>query len=185
MTSTGRRVLRAPERQGAYGGGGIYTIATPLVDALASGPRRTRSPCSRRHPSRGRRGRRVLPYVFAPTTWWSQNTAKIRFIGQRAGGMAQLKGLKIEHVYQDNESGRVNIPILDTQAAHYGFTVQHWPSDDRGSTRRRPGCVKVAQPNWVILRAQGVMTGRPEGSGPVRVPPRQDRRAAPSCSTRK
>jgi branched-chain amino acid transport system substrate-binding protein len=38
---------------------------------------------------------RVFPYVFnPPTSYWSQNTAKIRFIGHRAGGMAQLKGLK-------------------------------------------------------------------------------------------
>jgi branched-chain amino acid transport system substrate-binding protein len=30
---------------------------------------------------------RVFPYVFtAPINYWSQNTAKIRFIGQRAGG---------------------------------------------------------------------------------------------------
>src|SRR5262249_8542186 len=45
---------------------------------------------------------RVFPYVFtAPVTWWSQNTAKLRFIGQRMGGMAQLKGLKIVHVHAD------------------------------------------------------------------------------------
>src|SRR5262249_35950263 len=42
---------------------------------------------------------RVFPYVFtAPITPWSQNTAKIRFIGQRVGGMDQLKGLKMAHV---------------------------------------------------------------------------------------
>src|SRR5215475_10990813 len=36
---------------------------------------------------------RVFPYVFnAPSTWWSQNTAKIRFLGQRVGGLEQLKG---------------------------------------------------------------------------------------------
>ena len=43
---------------------------------------------------------RVFPYVFnPPVNYWSQNTAKIRFIGQRAGGMEKLKGLKIAHVY--------------------------------------------------------------------------------------
>ena len=45
---------------------------------------------------------RVFPYVFnPPLTYWSQNTAKLLFIGQRAGGMEQLKGLKIAHVYID------------------------------------------------------------------------------------
>jgi branched-chain amino acid transport system substrate-binding protein len=103
---------------------------------------------------------RVFPYVFnAPTNYWSQNTAKIRFIGQRSGGMEQLKGRKIAHVYFDNETGRETIPILDTQAAQYGFAVQHLavqpPGLDQKATWLR---VKVAQPDWVILRSQGVMT---------------------------
>ena len=43
---------------------------------------------------------RVFPYVFnPPTTYWSMNTAKIRFLGQQVGGLEQLKGRKIAHVY--------------------------------------------------------------------------------------
>src|SRR5262245_21142900 len=69
---------------------------------------------------------RVFPYVFnPPVSYWSMNTAKIRFIGQRLGGMEQLKGRKIAHVYADNDFGRETLAILDTQAAHYGFAVQH------------------------------------------------------------
>ena len=104
---------------------------------------------------------RVFPYVFnGPSNSWSQNTAKIRFIGQRAGGMAQLKGRKIAHVYYDNDYGRETLAILDQQAAQYGFTVQHLavqpPGLDQKATWLR---VKVAQPDWVILRgAGGVMT---------------------------
>ena len=98
---------------------------------------------------------RVFPYVFnPPITCWSQNTAKIRFIGQRAGGMEQLKGRKIAHVYLDNDYGRETLPILDHQAAQYGFTVQHLavqpPGLDQKATWLR---VKVAQPDWVILRS--------------------------------
>jgi branched-chain amino acid transport system substrate-binding protein len=103
---------------------------------------------------------RVFPYVFpAPPTYWSQNTAKIRFIGQRVGGMAQLKGLKIVHVYHDSDYGQETLTVLDTQAARYGFTVQHLavqpPGLDQKATWRQ---VKVAQPDWVILRGVGVMT---------------------------
>jgi branched-chain amino acid transport system substrate-binding protein len=102
----------------------------------------------------------VFPYLFnPPTTYWSQNTAKIRFIGQRVGGMVQLKGRKIAHVYLDNDMGRETLPILDRQAAQYGFTVQHLavnpPGLDQKATWLR---VKVAQPDWVILRSGGVMT---------------------------
>ena len=79
-----------------------------------------------------------------------------------ANGLAawrKLKGLKIAHVYLDNDYGRETLPILDTQAAHYGFMVQHLavqpPGLDQKATWLR---VKVAQPDWVILRSRGVMT---------------------------
>jgi branched-chain amino acid transport system substrate-binding protein len=101
----------------------------------------------------------VFPYVFnPPVNFWSLNTAKIRFIGQRAGGMDKLKGLKIAHVYLDNDYGRETLAILDAQAAHYGFTVQHLavphPGLDQKATWLR---VQAAQPDWVILRSVGVM----------------------------
>jgi branched-chain amino acid transport system substrate-binding protein len=103
---------------------------------------------------------RVFPYVFnPPTNYWGLNTAKIRFIGQRAGGMERLKGLKIAHVHADNAYGRETIAILDQQAAQHGFAVQHLvvplPGLDQKATWLR---VKVTQPDWVILRTFGVMT---------------------------
>ena len=103
---------------------------------------------------------RVFPYVFnPPTNFWSQNTAKIRFIGQWAGGMDQLKGRKIAHVYRDDDYGRETIPLLDTQAAQYGFTVQHLPVPPPGLDQKATWLrVKVAQPDWVILRTFSVMT---------------------------
>jgi branched-chain amino acid transport system substrate-binding protein len=102
--------------------------------------------------------RRVFPYVFnPPINPWSQNTAMIRFLGQRAGGMDHLKGRKIVHVYIDNDYGRETLPMLDTQAAQYGFAVQHLtvkpPGLDQKATWLR---VKVAQPDWVLLRVGGV-----------------------------
>jgi branched-chain amino acid transport system substrate-binding protein len=103
---------------------------------------------------------RVFPYVFnPPSNAWSENTATIRFLGQRAGGMDKLQGLKIAHVYFDNDYGRATIPVLDTQAAHYGFTVQHLAVQPPGLDQKAPWLrIKVAQPDWVILRTFGVMT---------------------------
>jgi branched-chain amino acid transport system substrate-binding protein len=103
---------------------------------------------------------RVFPYIFnPPTTYWSMNTAKIRFIGQRVGAIDQLKGLKIVNVYSDNDYGRETIPILDRQAAHYGFRVQHLPIQQPGLDQKATWLrVKVAQPDWVLLRSGGVMT---------------------------
>jgi len=70
--------------------------------------------------------------------------------------MEQLKGLKIAHVYIDNDYGRETMPLLDTQAAQYGFTVQHLPVQPPGLDQKATWLrVKVAQPNWVILRSTG------------------------------
>jgi branched-chain amino acid transport system substrate-binding protein len=147
--------------QGPTGAAAFQLANTPLVNALVERATQDQIPLltsgtGRADASDGR----VFPYVFpAPINFWSQNTAKLRFLGQRAGGLEQLKGLKIAHVYHDSDFGRETIPILDTQAAQYGFTVQHLavppPGLDQKATWLR---VKVAQPDWVILRTAGIMT---------------------------
>jgi branched-chain amino acid transport system substrate-binding protein len=143
-------------------GAAVMNLAgSPLMNALTERARHDQIPLLATGLGRadGSDGR-VFPYVFnPPSNWWSQNTAKIRFLGQRMGGMDQLKGRKIAHVYLDNDYGRETLLILDTQAAHYGFAVQHLavqpPGLDQKATWLR---VKVAQPDWVILRSTGVMT---------------------------
>jgi branched-chain amino acid transport system substrate-binding protein len=129
----------------------------------------------------------VFPYLFpAPATWWSQNTAKLRFIGQRAGGMEQLKGLKIVHVYADSDYGRETLPMLDTQAAHYGFAVQHLAVQPPGLDQKAIWLrVKVAQPDWVILRTVGVMTMTAlKEAAQIGVPRDKIVGAAPTCAER-
>jgi branched-chain amino acid transport system substrate-binding protein len=103
---------------------------------------------------------RVFPYVFnPPINYLGQNTAKIRFIGQRIGGMDKFKGLKIAHVYYDSDFGRETLAILDIQAARYGFAVQHLPVQPPGLDQKETWrLVKATQPDWVILRSTGVMT---------------------------
>src|ERR1700737_2884388 len=54
---------------------------------------------------------RVFPYVFPLiTNYWSQNTAKIKFIGSKEGGMDKLKGVKIVNIYHDAASGKATTP---------------------------------------------------------------------------
>jgi branched-chain amino acid transport system substrate-binding protein len=144
--------------KGPTGAAVFHPTGTPLTYALTERATQDQIPLltvggGRTDASDGR----VFPYVFnPPINWWSQNTAKIRFIGQRAGGMEQLKGLKIAHVYIDNDYGRETMPLLDTQAAQYGVTVQHLPVQPPGLDQKATWLrVKVAQPNWVILRSTG------------------------------
>jgi branched-chain amino acid transport system substrate-binding protein len=146
---------------GPTGAAAFHPLSTPLTYALTERVTQDQIPLitvgiGRADAADGR----VFPYLFpVPATWWSQNTAKIRFLGQQVGGMAQLQGRKIAHVYHDSDFGRETLPILDHQATQYGFAVQHLavpePGLDQKATWLR---VKVAQPDWVILRSLGAMT---------------------------
>src|SRR5262249_38726437 len=147
--------------QGPTGAAAMQLAHAPLLYALTERATRDRIPLIQLGGGRSDAADgRVFPYVFTPpTNSWSQNTAKVRFIGQRVGSMEKLKGRKIAHVYHDSDYGRETIPMLDTQAARYGFAVQHLPVQPPGLDQKATWLrVKVAQPDWVILRSTGVMT---------------------------
>ena len=102
---------------------------------------------------------RIFPYVFPLiTNYWSQNTAKIKFMGMKAGGMDKLKGKKIVNLYHDSAYGKETIPVLDAQAKMYGFQVTHLavphPGNEQQAQRLQ---IRQIQPDWVILRGWGVM----------------------------
>ncbi len=102
---------------------------------------------------------RVFPYIFPLiTNYWSQNTAKIKFIGTKEGGMDKLKGKKIVNIYHDSAYGKETIPVLDAQAKKYGFVVTHiavpHPGNEQGAQWLQ---VRQIKPDWVILRGWGVM----------------------------
>jgi len=102
---------------------------------------------------------RVFPYVFPlMTNYWSQNTAKIKFIGMKEGGMDKLQGKKIVNLYHDSAYGKETIPILETQAKMYGFTVTHIPVPHPGNEQQAQWLqIRQVKPDWVILRGWGVM----------------------------
>jgi branched-chain amino acid transport system substrate-binding protein len=102
---------------------------------------------------------RVFPYIFPLiTTYWSQNTAKIKFIGQKEGGMDKLKGKKIVNIYHDSAYGKETIPVLDVQAKKYGFQVTHIAVPHPGNEQQSQWLqVRHIKPDWVILRGWGVM----------------------------
>ena len=102
---------------------------------------------------------RVFPYIFPLiTTYWSQNTAKIKFIGQKEGGMDKLKGKKIVNIYHDSAYGKETIPVLDQQAKKYGFQITHIAVPHPGNEQQSQWLqVRQIRPDWVILRGWGVM----------------------------
>src|SRR5437660_11626080 len=102
---------------------------------------------------------RVFPYVFPLiTNYWSQNTAKIKFIGMKEGGMAKLTGKRIVNIYHDSAYGKETIPILDVQAKKYGFQVTHIAVPHPGNEQQAQWLpLRQIKPDWVILRGWGVM----------------------------
>lgn len=101
---------------------------------------------------------RVFPYVFPLiTNYWSQNSAKIRYIAEQEGGIEKLKGLKIANLHLDHPYGRETIFILDIMAKKFGFTVKHfpvaWPGIDQKSIWLN---IRRFKPDWVINRNWGV-----------------------------
>ena len=102
---------------------------------------------------------RVFPYVFPlMTNYWSQNTAKIKFIGMKEGGMDKLQGKRLVNLYHDSAYGKETIPILDVQAKKYGFQVTHIPVPHPGNEQQAQWLqIRQVKPDWVILRGWGVM----------------------------
>jgi branched-chain amino acid transport system substrate-binding protein len=102
---------------------------------------------------------RVFPYVFPLiTTYWSQNTAMIKYIGQKEGGMDKLAGKKIVYLYHDSAYGKEGIAMMEEQAKKYGFTpsfiaVAH-PGNEQQSQWLQ---IRQVKPDWVILWGWGVM----------------------------
>ncbi len=103
---------------------------------------------------------RVFPFTFPLlATYWSQNTAQVKFIGMREGGMDKLKGKKIAHVYHDSPFGKETINIMNLQAKKYGFEVIHVGITPPGTEQQSQWLqVRQAKPDWVIMVAAGVMT---------------------------
>jgi branched-chain amino acid transport system substrate-binding protein len=128
--------------KGPTGAAAFHPIGTPMSYALTE--RATHDQIPLLSVASGRSDAadgRVFPYLFnPPITWWSQNTAKIRFIGQRVGGMDKLKGLKTAHVYYDAAYGRETMPTSTSRRPSMALRCSIWPCNRRGSTRRRRGC---------------------------------------------
>ncbi len=103
---------------------------------------------------------RAFKYVFPLiTSYWSQATAKVQFLGQRVGGMQNLKGKKIVNLYHGSAYGKETIPVLDAMAKKYGFELQHIEVPAPGTEQQSQWLeIRRARPDFVLLRSWGVMT---------------------------
>jgi branched-chain amino acid transport system substrate-binding protein len=102
---------------------------------------------------------KVFPYVFPLiTSYWNQAAAMVKYLGDKSGGMAKLKGKKIVHLYHDSAFGKEPLPVLEEQAKQYGFELIKIPVAHPGNEQQSQWLqIRQANPDYVILWGWGVM----------------------------
>jgi branched-chain amino acid transport system substrate-binding protein len=102
---------------------------------------------------------KVFPYVFPLiTSYWNQAAAMIKYLGDKEGGMAKLKGKKIVHLYHDSAFGKEPLPVLEALSRQYGFELIKIPVTPPGSEQQSQWLqIRQARPDHVILWGWGSM----------------------------
>ena len=102
---------------------------------------------------------RVFPWVFNfPTTYWSQASAFIRYVGEQEGGMENLKGKKIALVYHNSAYGKEPIPTLEKLSGIHGYELTTLAVDHPGQEQKATWLqVRRLRPDWIFLWGWGVM----------------------------
>ncbi len=102
---------------------------------------------------------RWFPWVFNfPTTYWSQASAVIRYIGQQEGGTDKLKAKKIVHVFHNSPYGKEANPTLEALARQYGFELTLLAVDHPGQEQKSTWLqVRRINPDWIYVSGWGVM----------------------------
>ena len=103
---------------------------------------------------------RWFPYVFNfPTSYWSQASAFIRFVGEEEGGIDNLKGKKIGLIFLESGYGREPIPLLEKLGAKYGYEFQSFSVPGKEMQKQQAQWRKIAKwkPDWLFMWGWGVM----------------------------
>ena len=102
---------------------------------------------------------RVFKWTFNfPTTYWSQASAVIKYIGAQEGGMDKLKGTKIAHIYHNSPYGKEANPTLDILAKKFGYELILLPVDSPGQEQKSTWLqIRKTKPDWIFMSGWGVM----------------------------
>ena len=102
---------------------------------------------------------RIFKWTFNfPTTYWSQASAFVKYVGQQEGGMEALQGKKIALVYHNSPYGKEPIPTLTILAEKYGYDLKLLAVDHPGQEQKSTWLqVRRYRPDWVFMWGWGVM----------------------------
>jgi branched-chain amino acid transport system substrate-binding protein len=101
-----------------------------------------------------------FPWIFnPPATYWDGMSMIIKYIGDKEGGFAKLKGKTIGFIFFDGGYGREPIPLLEQFAKDYGFEVKLYPVP-AAEMQNQSGLwlnVRRDRPAWMIMWGWGAM----------------------------
>ena len=103
---------------------------------------------------------RWFPYVFNfPTSYWSQASAFIRFVGEQEGGIENLAGKKIGLIYLESGYGREPIPLLEALGEKYGYTFTSYSVPGKEMQKQQAQWRKIDRDrlDWLFMWGWGVM----------------------------
>ncbi len=101
-----------------------------------------------------------FPWVFnPPATYWDGLSMIIKYISEKQGGAANLKGKKIGFIFLESGYGREPIPLLEALAKDLGFEVKLYPvaGKDMQDQSAQWLAVRRDRPDWMIMWGWGAM----------------------------
>lgn len=101
-----------------------------------------------------------FPWVFnAPDTYWDGAATFIRYAANKDGGFDKLKGKTIGLLYLDVPYGKEPIPLLQSLAKDYGFTLKLYPVPVSSMQSQSATWLSIRRdrPEWIYLQGWGSM----------------------------
>lgn len=102
----------------------------------------------------------VFKWAFNfPTSYWSQATAWVKYVGSIEGGMEGLKGKSLGYIFLDSAYGREPIPVLEELAEKYGYelTTYSVPGASMGDQSATWLKIESNEHDWMIMTGWGLM----------------------------
>jgi len=101
-----------------------------------------------------------FPWIFnPPATYWDGLSIIFKYIGQKEGGLAKLKGKTIGFIFLESGYGREPIPLLQQFAKDYGFKVKLYSVAFKESQDQAAQWLAIRRdrPAWLLMWGWGAM----------------------------
>jgi branched-chain amino acid transport system substrate-binding protein len=101
-----------------------------------------------------------FPWIFnPPATYWDGLSMIFKYIGDKEGGLAKLKGKTIGFIFLESGYGREPLPLLHQFAKDYGFTVKEYSVAGKEMQDQSAQWLSVRRdrPAWMIMWGWGAM----------------------------